>query len=161
MLSNVRKTGVAILVMVSKVTVKGVGEGDIRNCFGNVGEGDIRNCFGKLNDSGKPALRRPGILPQQLSTSPFVCTSLTYRVAKCLTESKFCCGAGILKRRLGVRLSGPQAMMVGATIHQPRSSLPRQLSRRKPSISDGFKEAPEARTSIADGLRIQFLRNLF
>ena len=75
MLSNVRKTGVAILVMVSKVTVKGVGEGNIRNCFGNVGEGDIRNCFGKLNDSGKPALRRPGILPQQLSTSPFVSTT--------------------------------------------------------------------------------------
>ncbi len=35
-----------------------------------VGEGDIRNCLGKLNDPGKPALRRPGILPQQLRTSP-------------------------------------------------------------------------------------------
>ena len=34
-----------------------------------VGEGDIRNCLGKLNDPGKPALRRPGILPQQLGTS--------------------------------------------------------------------------------------------
>jgi hypothetical protein len=34
-----------------------------------VGEGDIRNCLGKLNDPGKPALRRPGILPQQLRTS--------------------------------------------------------------------------------------------
>jgi len=35
-----------------------------------VGEGDIRNCFGKLNDPGKPALRRLGILPQQLRASP-------------------------------------------------------------------------------------------
>jgi len=35
-----------------------------------VGEGDVRNCFGKLNDPGKPALRRLGILPQQLRTSP-------------------------------------------------------------------------------------------
>ena len=28
------------------------------------GRRDIRNCFGKLNDPGKPALRRLGILPQ-------------------------------------------------------------------------------------------------
>jgi hypothetical protein len=34
-----------------------------------MGEGDIRNCFGKLNDPGKPAFRRLGILPQQLGTS--------------------------------------------------------------------------------------------
>ena len=40
----------------------GVGKG--------VGKGDIRNCFGKLNDPGKPALRRLGILRQQLGTSP-------------------------------------------------------------------------------------------
>ncbi len=35
-----------------------------------VGEGDIRNCLGKLNDPGKPALRRLGILPQQIRASP-------------------------------------------------------------------------------------------
>ena len=37
--------------------------------FEIIGEGDIRNCFGKLNDPGKLALRRLGILPQQLRTS--------------------------------------------------------------------------------------------
>jgi len=35
-----------------------------------LGEGDIRNCFGKLNDPSKPALRRLSILPQKLRTSP-------------------------------------------------------------------------------------------
>jgi len=35
-----------------------------------VGKGDIRSCFGKFNDPGKPALRRLGILRQQLGTSP-------------------------------------------------------------------------------------------
>src|SRR5271166_259718 len=35
-------------------------------------EGDIPNCFGKLHDSGKPAFRRPGILPKQLRTSPLL-----------------------------------------------------------------------------------------
>src|SRR5271157_5456717 len=33
------------------------------------GKGDIRNCLGGLNNRGKPALRRLGILPQQLRTS--------------------------------------------------------------------------------------------
>src|SRR5208337_5529143 len=37
------------------------GQGD------GAGKGDICNCFGKLNDPGKPALRRLGILPQQIS----------------------------------------------------------------------------------------------
>jgi hypothetical protein len=37
-----------------------------------VGEGDIHDCFGKLNDAGKPALRRLGILSQQLRTSPLL-----------------------------------------------------------------------------------------
>ncbi len=44
------------------------GQGRARFC--RVGEGDVRNCFGKLNDPGKPAFRRLGILPQQLRTSP-------------------------------------------------------------------------------------------
>ncbi len=33
-------------------------------------KGDIRNSFGKLNDPGKPPLRRLGILPRQLRMSP-------------------------------------------------------------------------------------------
>ena len=44
-----------------------------------VGEGDIRNCFGKLNDPGKPALRRLGILPKQLRTSPLFVLGLMYQ----------------------------------------------------------------------------------
>jgi hypothetical protein len=40
-------------------------------------EGNIRNCFGKLNDPGKPALRRLGILPQQLRTSPLFARRFT------------------------------------------------------------------------------------
>ena len=44
-------------------------EAQSRRSFG-VGEWDIRNCFGKLNHPGKPAHRRLGILPQQLKTSP-------------------------------------------------------------------------------------------
>jgi hypothetical protein len=35
-----------------------------------VREGDLPKCSGKLTDPGKPAFRRPGILPQQLRTSP-------------------------------------------------------------------------------------------
>ncbi len=35
-----------------------------------VGNGDIRNSLGKLNDPGKPPLRRLGILPRQLRMSP-------------------------------------------------------------------------------------------
>jgi hypothetical protein len=35
-----------------------------------VREGDIPNCSGKMHDPGKPAFRRPGILPHQLRTSP-------------------------------------------------------------------------------------------
>ncbi len=38
--------------------------------FRRIGEGDSSNCFGKLNDLGKPPVRRLGILPQQLRTSP-------------------------------------------------------------------------------------------
>jgi hypothetical protein len=41
--------------------------------FCRVGEGDLRNCFGKLNNPGKPAFRRLGILPQQLRTT--LCSS--------------------------------------------------------------------------------------
>jgi len=37
-----------------------------------VSKGDIHNCFGKLDDSGKPALREPGILSQQLRASPLI-----------------------------------------------------------------------------------------
>jgi|GEM_PF-6684888 len=36
-----------------------------------VSKGDIHS-FGKLDDSGKPALREPGILPQQLRASPLI-----------------------------------------------------------------------------------------
>ena len=46
----------------------------IRNCCESR-RGDIRNCFGELNDPGKPALRRPGILSQQSRTSPLIPTS--------------------------------------------------------------------------------------
>ncbi len=51
-----------------------IGEGDIRDRRRGIGEGDIRNCFGKLNDPGKPAFRRLGILPQQLGTSRMALT---------------------------------------------------------------------------------------
>ena len=40
----------------------------------------IRNCFGKLNDPGKQGLRRLGILPQQLRTSPLFAPSITFRI---------------------------------------------------------------------------------
>jgi hypothetical protein len=40
-----------------------------------MGKGGIRNCLGKLNDPGKLALRRLGILPQQLTTSSLIPTS--------------------------------------------------------------------------------------
>src|SRR5271157_2101324 len=44
---------------------------EAKGTFGG-GEGEIRNRFGELNDPGKPALRRLGILPQHLRTSPLI-----------------------------------------------------------------------------------------
>src|SRR5271157_2395310 len=41
-------------------------------------EGDIPNCSGKLHDPVKPALRRLGILPQQLRTSPLFVLTISY-----------------------------------------------------------------------------------
>jgi len=44
-----------------------------------LGKGDSRNSFGKLNDPGKSALRRLGILPQQLTTSPLFARTISRR----------------------------------------------------------------------------------
>ena len=53
-------------------------------CFaGRVREGDIRNCFGKLNDPGKPALRRLCILPQQLRRSPLFALEMEAHAGGC------------------------------------------------------------------------------
>jgi hypothetical protein len=53
-----------------------------------VGEGDVRNCLGKLNDPGKPALRRLGILPQQLRTSPLFAQLLRRKLHEMLIAAR-------------------------------------------------------------------------
>src|SRR5208337_3116288 len=47
-----------------------------------VGQEDIRNSLGRLNDPGKPPLRRLGILPRQLRVSPLFLPGLPGEVRR-------------------------------------------------------------------------------
>ncbi len=49
---------------------------------------DIHNCFSKLNDPGKPALRRLGILPQQLRAFPLFAPILGDAAERCLAPMR-------------------------------------------------------------------------